>query len=346
MKLRAAILGSGGMGKRHTRALRALDVEIVAVCDSNDASITSYFETFPDLLGVVERYRDFDEMLVHTDADILMITLPPFAHTNQFIRAAQAGKHIFIEKPIALHVSKGIEMVTAAEEAQIITSVGFHMRQGAVVKKLESLIASGEAGKPVLFNARYGCNSLHTPWWRQKDKSGGQIFEQVIHLYDLGRHLFGEPQTVHCLMANVCHSDIPDYSVEDISSAISITDAGAISSISATNCAVPGKWSESFTAVFEQVTVECSGVNHAEFTYTRRDPIETEVIDTEEDNHFKGVQEFITCVQEKRQTSCPISEGLKSLQYVAAAVASAEQDGAGVSLSTIQKNEKGEYNGQ
>ena len=334
MRLCAAILGLGGMGKKHTRALLSLRIEIDAICDENESAIISYFEAFPELKASVKAYRNFDDMLAQTKANMLWITLPPFAHNDQFVKAAYAGKHIFIEKPIALNLKTAEKMVEAATYTGIITSVGFHMRQGAVVKKIESLIESGEAGRPVLFNARYACNSLHAPWWRQKAKSGGQIFEQVIHLYDLSRHLFGEPQSVRCLMANICHKDIADYTVEDVSSAICTTDKGAISSISATNCAVPGKWAESFTAVFEHVTVECSGVNYAKFIYTHKNPVETEIIDVAEDNHLSGVREFITCVQENKQTECPVSEGLKSLQYVAAAVASAKQDGAGISLQT------------
>lgn len=332
MELRAAIVGAGGMGKRHTRSLKTLGVEIDAICDENEASLTSYFEAFPELKGAVKPFFDFDEMLATSNASLYIITLPPFAQKDQFVKAAAAGKHIFIEKPIALDIGTAERMVEAAEAAGIVTSVGFHMRQGVVVKKLKALMASGFAGKPVLFNARYACNSLHAPWWRQKDRSGGQIFEQVIHLYDLSRQLVGEPKSVHCLMSNICHKDVENYTVEDVSTSISMTDSGAISSISATNCAVPGKWSESFTAVFEHVTVECAGVNSAKFTYTDRVPVETEEIHVDDDNHLHGLEEFIRCAAQGTQTGCPISEGLKSLRFVDAATLSAEQGGSGIYL--------------
>lgn len=332
MGLRAAILGTGGMGRRHTKSLRSLGVEITSVCDTDSKAIQTYRETFPELSDSLQIFTNFEEMLEEANAEVVFITVPPFAQNGQFEKAAQYGKHIFIEKPIALDIHSAERMVESAVSAGIITSVGFHLRQGAVVQRIKKLIELGRAGKPVLFHARYACNSLHTPWWRQKNKSGGQILEQVIHLYDLSRYLVGDPVFVSCSMANICHRDVIDYSVEDVSASICMTARGAVSSITATNCAIPGKWSESFYAVYENLTIECSDVNSAVITYTDKTPVKTETIQVQEDNHLNEVREFIRCVEEGEQTSCPVSEGMESLRYAAAAVESAERKGEKINM--------------
>ncbi len=73
--------------------------------------------------------------LAASKADAVLITLPPFAQMGS-LKKPPSRKHIFIEKPIALTPEQGLSMTKAAKEANIITSVGFHMRQGAVYRTI------------------------------------------------------------------------------------------------------------------------------------------------------------------------------------------------------------------
>ncbi|MBZ4674183.1 MAG: iolX 1 [Spirochaeta sp.] len=322
-----ALVGAGNMGMKHTNVLLGLDVTIESVCDISEVSLEAYKQRFKGRLEQVKYYQDFDQMLASSQADMVIITLPPFAQDGQFEKAAEAKKHVFIEKPIALTPERGLSMVRAAQNNGIISSVGFHMRQGAVYRYIKQLMKEGKAGKPVLFQALYSCNSLHTPWWRDKEKSGGQILEQVIHLYDLGRSLLGEPQGVSARMQNICHNNIENYTVEDVSSSLTAYASGAIGTISATNCAVPGVWKGAYTLVFENLMVECQDSNHATFIYTNENPIRRETISEEDSDHAKGIEEFVNCVKQDVQSPCSIEEGYKSLLYVYAATQSAEQSG-------------------
>ena len=130
----------------------------------------------------------------------------------------------------------------ALEAAGIVTQVGFMYRFGAAIQYLRRLIASGEAGPVGLMTARYFCNSLHADWWRQRDKSGGQLVEQVIHMVDLMRYLLGDAATVYSLQQNVFHTEVPDYTVEDVSGTVFGFANGGIGVLYATNGAIPGKW--------------------------------------------------------------------------------------------------------
>jgi len=326
MTLKAAILGTGNMGKRHAGSLKKLGIPVNAVCDVNKKAVEAFITEMETKEAVV--YQDFDEMLKNADFNILFITLPPFAHNSQFEKAAEQGKHIFIEKPIALQTSIGANMVRSAKKSGIVTMVGFHMRKGAAVMRLAELIEKGEAGKPVLYNAQYQCNSLHTPWWINVDLCGGQIFEQAIHIYDLCRYFFGDPKYVEGIMANVCHNHLPNYTVEDVSACIAGFTTGALASITANNCAIPGKWTGKVTAVFEKLTAELTDHNHGTITLTSSSEIKTETISSEVDPYFEEVKEFTECIKSGKETSCSIVEGFKSLCFVETVVRSAKLDGA------------------
>jgi predicted dehydrogenase len=325
MTTKAAILGAGNMGRRHAASLKKLGVPVTAICDiSREASDT--FIADMEIKNVTA-YRNFEKMLTQEDFNILFICLPPFAQDKQFEKAAGRGKHIFIEKPIALCSSVGADMVRSAKQGGITTMVGFHMRQGAAIKRLGEIVQTGGAGRAVLFNAQYQCNALHAPWWINVDLCGGQIFEQAIHLYDLCRYFFGDPKFVEGIMANVCHNKIPAYTVEDVSACIAGWTTGAMASITANNCSIPGRWIGKITVIFEKITAEFSDHNHGIITWTAEEEIKTETINSDIDPFLEEVTEFVECVEHRKQTSCGISEGFKSLCFVEAVVQSAKLDG-------------------
>lgn len=325
MSVRIAVLGAGNMGRGHGKRLEAAGARIVAVCDRSAAARQKFKEEMEET--DIKEYWDFDEMLEKEAFEGLFICLPPFAQDGQFEKAAKRGKHIFIEKPIALDTETGKRMVKTAQENGIITRVGFHMRQGEAVKKLKQLIESGKTGRPVLFYGHYACNSLHTPWWIQVDLCGGQIFEQAIHLYDMCRYLIGEPKSAAGIMNNLCHGNTARYTVEDVSASVSLFGNGAAASITANNCEIPGIWKGSFKAVYEHVTVEFEDHNHAVFTYTDGEQPETEAVSSETDAYEDEVREFLMCIENGKDTSCNITEGYKSLCFVEAVVESANMDG-------------------
>lgn len=321
--IRVGILGAGHMGENHCHNLMKIqDVDIVAVCDIQ----TEQAKALADTAGATA-YTDFDRMLAETEMDALYILLPPFAHSGQFEKAAAKGIHIFIEKPIALRSEVGISMVNAAREAGIKTHVGFHMRYGSAVEKLRGLMQSGQTGRPVLFNGRYQCNNLHSQWWIDENLCGGQIFEQAIHVYDMGRYLLGHPKAVSALMGNLCHADVSGYTVEDVSSSISSFTTGAQAAITATNCSIPGRWDAYFDVTFERLTVNFRSPDEADFHYYTADGVETECFHEPVDHKYAEDAAFMDIIRANNACMCPIEEGLRSLCYVEAALFSAKMDG-------------------
>jgi len=321
--LRTAILGCGNIGHLHAQNLSRLgeDVSLVAFCDRHIINAIEFQKKFTQ--GKAAIYEDYQDLIENAGLDLLVVALPPFAHKKEVEMAASRGIHLFLEKPIALESGRAWEMVDAVEMAGIKSQVGFKYRFGEAVEKVRGLIDSKSIGRPGLMSARYFCNSLHTDWWRDKKKSGGQLVEQVIHLIDLMRYLMGEPLSVLSRQENVFHKDVIDYTVEDVSITTYTFLDDALGVIYATNGAIPNRWINEYHLVSEKLTADFSSANQAELFYTDQDRVQSEVINGNRDIHFQEMFDLIQAIKNNSQTRIPIREGALSLDMALAANESA-----------------------
>lgn len=326
--LKTAILGCGGFARRHAQVLQQLptEVQLVACCDRNAWKAQELSAQYS--AGQAQVFTDHTRMLEATDPDILIVCLPPYGHTDEVEQAAQRGIHLLIEKPIALSRDKAWQMVEASEKAGIKTQVGFMYRFGEALEYLRTL----DSGPIGLFSARYFCNALHAPWWRDKEKSGGQLVEQVIHMFDLMRYLMGEPVTVYAKQANLFHQQTPGYTVEDVSATIATFPNGSLGVVYASNGAIPGQWIKDFKLVAQNLTAEFSDTNQARFFFTAQPGVPTQTIESSRDPYLAQLQDLIQAIRSGGPTRTPLREGAKSLELVLAARESAES-GAEVRLA-------------
>ncbi len=327
--IRVAILGMGNMGRAHANQLRKLSgVTIVALCSRPVDDANRYNQESNTQYPV---YEDFDQMLDAEKFDVLYVCLPPFAHTGQLEKAARRGIHIFEEKPIAINVQRGQSMVEAVQAGGVKSQIGYHMRFGGAVKRLKELVDNGTAGRPTLYSANYECNSLHTPWWIDVEKSGGQILEQIIHLYDMALYTMGDASKVVGFVENLCHKDVPDYTVEDTSAVSVQFRSGALGTITGSNCAIPGQWNGHFRIVFENLVADFFDHDHGKITFTKEDNRE-EILDFKTDVTFAEDEYFMAVVRGEKPEITPITDGFKGLALVAAATESSREGGKTISL--------------
>lgn len=324
MSLKVGLIGCGGIAETHIQILsRIKDVQLVSFCDINEERARLFNFKYAGDRGKV--YSNFEEMFEKEVLDIVYICLPPFAHSDEVELAAEKGIHIFIEKPIALNMEKANSMVTTVKKYDVKTQVGFQLRFGTAVEFLKSMMNSGEAGQAGLFLAKYYCNSLHSPWWRDKSKSGGQVVEQIIHLYDLSRFLIGEPKSVYCAMDNLFHKNVEGYTSEDVSIALIKFKNGCLGSISATNFAIPGRWLYELEVVTNNLTVRFTDANNAVFTRTDRSWEESLTLSSNKNLYEAITRDFLNAVKNNTPTKIPIDEGAKSLSLVLSVRKSAEE---------------------
>lgn len=313
--LRVAILGPGGIAAKHAEAIAAMPDEatLAAVCGRDRARAEAFAAKFGG-----KAFDDRDGMLDEVAPDILVVALPPFAHADEVAAAAERGIHLLLEKPIALDDEQATAMVAAS--AGVKTQVGLMYRFGAAVRHWEA----SRAGSVGLFAGRFYANSLHAPWWREREKSGGQMVEQLIHLIDLVRVHMGEPESVYARAANLFHKTVPRYTSEDVSAIVFGFSDGRIATLNATNSAVPGQWVKGWHLVAERATGEFSDWNNGMITHTAGEVWSEPVAGTE--NVFMlQLRDLIVAVREDRPTRTPIREGAASLRLALAARRSAEE---------------------
>ena len=318
-------MGCGFIGGVHASTLAKIDgVELSALCDVERGKAEALARKLADNPaapipeGGPSVYDDYGEM-VAGDVDAVFVCLPPFAHDDEIAVAAQAGKHVFVEKPIALTSDAADRMVSAADAAGIVTQVGYMMRFSPAIERIRALIDDGTAGRPTLYQATYSCNALHAPWWREKAKSGGQVYEQAIHLYDMALHFLGEPASVSCAMANLCHQDVERYTIEDTSSAVITFASGAIGNLNATNCAIPGEWNHEFTLVCEKMVARLKNGSELELVFTGGEDVRRETATFDDDVFVAEDAAFIDAVRAGRPSQVPMSVGRDGVRLVEAA---------------------------
>jgi predicted dehydrogenase len=317
-RLRVGLLGCGGIGARHAAAVGALEdeMQLVACSGRNEAKVREFAARFG-----AEPFTDLHRML-DSQIDLLIVALPPFAHSGQVEQAVAAGTHVLVEKPIALDMSRAQSMVDAAAKAGVVAACGFMYRFGAAVKRWDAAAKAGETGRVGLFTGQFHCNALHADWWRERAKSGGQMVEQLIHIVDLARHQLGEPQTVYARTSNFFHRDVGGYDSDDVSAIVLGYADGRVGVLNATNGAVPGQWTKLWQLVAERMTGRFTGWNTATLTHTSGAP-RTEEIDEQTDVFVAQLADVAAAIREKRVPEVPLSDGEGTLRIVLAAQQSA-----------------------
>ena len=305
-RLRCAVIGTGSMGQTHALNAEASGkARIVALCSRRIESA----EALASRLGrKVALYTDHRKMLGQIQPDALFVCLPPGGHQGEVEEAAGREIHLFLEKPLALKENEAENMVRAAEAAGVITQVDFQHRFHPLVVRIKELLRSGEAGTASLLQGFYLCNSLHSSWWRREEISGGQLLEQVIHLFDLVLHLLGPAAGVVGFRDNICHREVPGYTIEDTSTACLVMKSGALVSLAASNCAVPGRWEAGFRLVCSRLMAEYSSLKTGTLRRTAGEERGVEEFPPETDLRRMALMDFLDSVREGKAAKVPIRE--------------------------------------
>ena len=328
-KLSIGILGTGFSSVHVERLGKLDDVAVTAVCGRS----LEKAQAFNHRMGLkdAKAFGDFDEMLNDSHLDALYICIPPHAHHGQEAKAAQRGIHLFLEKPIAYDLAQAEEIVGVIEKAGIVSQVGYQMRFFKAVRALKQM---PDPGQPTLFEGRFWANFEGPSWWSDKASSNGQIYEQVTHIYDIARYLFGEPESASGLLANLCHQDDPAYTVEDTSVATIRFQNGALAMISGSNCAVPERFIGGFRAAFEYVSLDYHATGDPQQTskatiFIHDGKTITQQLDFSEDSdpYLDQTVAFLQAVRGEGPQVCPAREGLRDIRLITAIMQSAEKGG-------------------
>lgn len=225
MSVKVGFIGTGWVSNIHLEALSKIDgVQFKAMCDLSEERVREAAQKYG---GNV--YTDHHRMFDKEDLDAVYICLPPFAHTDQEIIAAQKGISLFVEKPLAVTLEKADEIGKVIEEAGVISSVGYMYRYLDLVDEVKDLIKDKKIA--IVLGRRFSFVP-GVDWSRVKAKSGGQIVDQSTHIFDLARYLVGEVDKVQAYGFRGLMTDKENYDLEDASTVTLYFKEGTIGNIS------------------------------------------------------------------------------------------------------------------
>lgn len=230
-----AIIGTRFMGRAHSNAYRQaaqfFDIPYQPVlkvaCGQNERTLREFANNW----GWQEIETDWRKVVERADVDVIDIAVPPNLHKKIAIAAAQNGKHIFCEKPMALSAQEARTMLAAARSAGVLHYLNHNYRRLPAVAYARQMIAEGRIGEIFQWRGTYLQEWMLNPnnpidWHLRKEISGaGPLFDLGVHSIDLASYIAGEICAVSALLKNF----IPQRPLEKDASkmvAVTVEDAG------------------------------------------------------------------------------------------------------------------------
>jgi len=199
--IRVCLVGGGRAGKVHANSLvnHVPGGELVGVVDASPQALQDTGDQF----GVEARFETLEAALDGLQFDAVVITTPTFVHKALAVAAAEGGKHVFLEKPMALSIAECDEIMAAAERSGIVLQIGFMRRFAPEFVAAFERIQAGVIGRPMLIKSLSHGPGLPPPWAHDLKKSNGLLAEVNSHDWDCVRWLMGSnPQRVYSEVAN------------------------------------------------------------------------------------------------------------------------------------------------
>jgi UDP-N-acetyl-2-amino-2-deoxyglucuronate dehydrogenase len=209
------IIGAGGIAAAHAKAYQMLGTKahLIGVADIDEERARAFARRYEIPVWSSED----EDILKRDDIHVVSLCLPHHLHAPVAIAALQAGKHVLVEKPMAISLEEADAMIRAAQKARRRLSVVFQLRFESDVQRARLILERGLIGAP--FYAEASCLWWRRPMyyensWRGKwaTEGGGAVINQAIHHLDLLIYLLGMPQRVYAEIDTVAHQiEVEDW---------------------------------------------------------------------------------------------------------------------------------------
>lgn len=328
------LLGCGRIAKRHAELLgdgQVPGARLGAVCDIVPERAALYAERFN-----VPAFSHLEDLLGYPGIDAVAVLTPSGMHAEHVVAAASAGKHIIVEKPMALRLDDADAMIRACDEAGVKLFVVKQNRFNVPVVKMREALEAGRFGRLVLGTVRvrwcrdqsYYDNDSWRGTWRY---DGGVLTNQASHHIDMLEWMMGDVESVHARATTA----LVNIEAEDTAVATLKFRNGSLGIIEATTATRPKDMEGSISILGEKGAVEIAGfaVNKIR-TWQFCDQLsgDAEVMDKHSVNppnvygfgHHAYYQHVIDCLLNGRSTLVDGLEGRKSLELISALYESVE----------------------
>jgi len=260
-------------------------------------------------------YTDYDAMLADPTVDAVYLATPVFLHAPQAIAGLQAGKHVIVEKPIALNVRQGEEMVSAARASGRHLAVAYYRRFWPTFERVKAMLDAHELGQIVLI--RVALQSWYAPpdgtmaWRVRPELSGGGVLTDVgSHRLDLLAWWFGLPRRVVADMRIRTHG----YAAEDSATAMMLFGDGI-------PCTASFQWNsktwcDQLFIVGTEASIAFSAVDGDELTITRGRDSASAAHQRHANAHYGLIDDFASAICAGHPPRFNAADGLAATQMI------------------------------
>jgi predicted dehydrogenase len=320
--VRLAVLGLGFMGSTHLKALgHVRDAQLVAVYSQDEKKLLGDLTAVQGNLGGggekldfsnVTQHRQLEAVLSDPEVEAVDICLPTYLHEAVTVEALRAGKHVLVEKPMALDGYGVDRMLVAANRYKRTLMTAHVLRFWPAYVALRQAIAGQQLG-PVRFAMfRRRCAAPGWGGWLQDaTRSGGGVFDLLIHDVDMCLHLFGKPEAL-------CATGYADVAagIDCIDAQFFYPHGGVVSITGGWHHAGAYPFSMEYTVTVEGGTIEFSSAGRAPTLYTP-DGAETVLDGGAQDGYAAEIEYFIECCNNRRTPEiCPPRESADAVKLM------------------------------
>lgn len=221
-KVNLGLIGLGSIGKLHLKnSILIEDANVMSVCDSSKKSLRYAYK-----IGIKKLFLNYEEMLKEKSLDAVVISLPTHLHKDCVLKAAEAKKDIFLEKPLARNEIEGKEILKIVNKNNIKIMVGYPFRFNQTFLNLKKKIKSRFLGDIQIANAiniglgplfHRSSNGIPNPvpswWFNEKLSGGGVLIDLGCHLINILRWYFGEIVDIKGYLGYRFNLDIEDHAI-------------------------------------------------------------------------------------------------------------------------------------
>ncbi len=301
------LIGCGDIArKRVAPALRDLDsCELVAVARRRPELADSFAREF----GARKHFQSWRELLTDREVDAVYLATPVYLHAEQAVAAAEAGKHVLCEKPMAMNVAECDRIIAAARAHQVKLGVAYYRYFYRIVIRARELIQSGEIGSPVI--AQVNAFEYFNPdaddpraWLLKRAQSGGgPMFDFGCHRIEVLTHLLGPITKVKAQTANV----IFDREVEDTAVAAFRFAGGAAAVLTVTHAAAEAQ--DTLDIFGTSGSIHIPKLNGGELRVIANGDERREDLPLETNLHAPLISDFVDAVINDRDPAVPGETG-------------------------------------
>ena len=334
--MRIGVIGLGFMGATHLKAWRQVpEAGLVAVCSNDPQKLTGDLSSIQGNLGDskdqifdfsnVAKYTSAGDLIADPRVDAVDICLPTNLHASVAIEALRAGKHVLVEKPMALDGDAAQAMLDAAKASGKLLMVGQVLRFLPAYREMAAEVRSGSVGpvRSALFRRRCAAPSW-SKWLGDRSVSGGGVFDLLIHDIDFALHMFGMPEAVSA----TGYEDLPG-GIDTLNATLLYRDRPDV--------VITGGWhhrktypfSMEYTVVADGGTFEYSSLRGGGVTLYGADGESRELALSDEDLFAAEVRYFAECAASGRKPDrCPPEESAAAVRLALLLLKARESGGA------------------